>query len=134
MHKVLIYNNFKYPINKDSIATQIKKTLKNQKVKSDTIVHVSFVDDLAITRLHKKYLHLSGTTDVLSFPIDELKSNKSSRIRFTSPDNKTRLGDIIVCYPQAKRQAENSKVGVDEEINKLVEHGILHLLGIHHGE
>ena len=42
------------------------------------------------------------------------------------------LGDVVVCYPQAKRQAVSFKKLLDDEIEFLVLHGVLHLLGIHH--
>jgi len=42
------------------------------------------------------------------------------------------LGDIVICYPQAKRQAMQWNKLLDEEIEFLASHGLLHLLGIHH--
>lgn len=134
MHKVVILNDLKYPIKKTLIISQVQKTLRDQNVKDNTVVNISFVNDKNMTVLHKKYLHEDGTTDVLSFPIDELKSIKSPKIRFKNPDNIIRLGDIVVCFPQAKKQAKEVDATVGEEVNKLVEHGLLHLLGIHHDE
>ena len=50
------------------------------------------------------------------------------------PDGILRLGDIVVSYPVARRQAGEHNLLVDNEIKILVKHGMLHLLGIHHEE
>jgi len=49
-----------------------------------------------------------------------------------APDKWLRLGDIIISYPQALEDASMDGISVDEEIRTLVEHGMNHLLGIHH--
>jgi len=48
------------------------------------------------------------------------------------PDDWWYLGDVVISYPQALKQAQEHNLLVDEEIDRLVEHGVLHLLGIHH--
>jgi probable rRNA maturation factor len=75
-----------------------------------------------MTQLNKAWLKRQGTTDVISFPLDEDKF----------PDKVLRLGDIVISYPQARKQAAAANTTVDEEVNKLVEHGVLSLLGLHH--
>lgn len=101
---------------------RIKKTI-GHKVKDKVKVTIFFIDDKEMTKLHIKYMHEGGTTDVLSFPVETV-----------APNGLILLGDIVVSYPQAERQAKENKISVDEEISKLVEHGLLHLLGIHHEE
>jgi probable rRNA maturation factor len=64
-------------------------------------------------------------TDVLSFPLVE-------GLELTVDFNGLNLGDIVICYPQAKRQAIQWNRIIDEEIEFLACHGLLHLLGIHH--
>ncbi|MBI3385052.1 rRNA maturation RNase YbeY [Candidatus Gottesmanbacteria bacterium] len=132
MNKINIFNEKKYPIKVDRVKQIVNKTLRNQKIKLKTEVNINFVDDPNMTVLHKKFMYEDGTTDVLSFPIEELKSDKGPKIKFKNPGNLVQLGDIVVCYPQAKRQAKNYDLTTSEEINRLVEHGLLHLLGIHH--
>jgi len=65
------------------------------------------------------------------------ETNKSARhdigLGFVNPpDEILRLGDIIISYPQAVKQAGENNILVDQEIGNLVKHGVLHLLGIHH--
>jgi len=87
-------------------------------------VSVAVVGGRKIRSLNKTYRQLDESTDVLSFP------QEGSR----DPDGILRLGDILVCYPQAIEQAVEEDKMVDEKINELVEHGLRHLLGIHHPE
>lgn len=134
MNKINVYNPKQYPIDKDKIKAIVNSTLDGQKIWQEILLSILFVDDRKMAFLHFKYLKKKGTTDGLSFPIDELKSKKRKKIEFKNPDNITRLGDIVVCYPQAKRQAKEYGIIVSEEVDRLVEHGLLHLLGIHHEE
>ena len=118
MQSIEIVNVNNYPLD----IPGIKKTIKHQ-VNGRIKVSVFFVDDTEMTKLYIKYMQEVGTTDVLSFPVETV-----------APNGLILLGDIVVSFPQAKRQAEEFNISVNEEINKLVEHGVLHLLGIHHEE
>lgn len=74
--------------------------------------------------LNHQYRGLERETDVLSFPADYLDPDLQA----------TYLGDIVISYPAALKQAENAGHGVVEELQLLVVHGILHLLGFDHLE
>jgi probable rRNA maturation factor len=84
--------------------------------------------------LNKKHLHREGTTDVISFPLTEtsLRADKiaSEFVEYT-PERK-QLGDIFISYPQAVKQAKQKMIPTEEEVVYLAQHGVLHLLGIHH--
>ncbi|OGE43009.1 rRNA maturation RNase YbeY [Candidatus Daviesbacteria bacterium RIFCSPLOWO2_01_FULL_36_8] len=86
--------------------------------------------------LNRKYRGIDSTTDILSFALED--SNPGSlqhipRIGFVAaPDRWLRLGDIIISYPQVMEDASMDGISVDQEIKTLVEHGVNHLLGIHH--
>ena len=77
-----------------------------------------------------KYLKVEGTTDVLSFSQTETSEKVSEFIEPT--DNGLYLGEVIVSWPQAMKQALERQITVDEEVDFLVKHGLLHLMGIHH--
>lgn len=79
------------------------------------------MDGKEIRRLNKKYRGRDETTDVLSFNIDE-----------KLPNGDYYLGDVAVNREQAKRQAKDYGNAKEEEIAALVEHGVKHLLGLHH--
>ena len=86
--------------------------------------------------LNRKYRGLDSTTDVLSFALEDANPSYLQhipRIGFVAaPDKVFRLGDIVISYPQALEDASIDGNSVDEEIRNLVEHGVNHLLGIHH--
>ena len=90
---------------------------------------ILFVDEEAMTQLHVQWMDEPGPTDVLSFPMDELRPG--------TPDNPTPpglLGDIVVCPSVAARQAAAAGHSAEEEMLLLTTHGILHLLGYDHVE
>ncbi|WP_124039390.1 rRNA maturation RNase YbeY [Neoactinobaculum massilliense] len=90
---------------------------------------VLLVDEKTMEDLHIKWMDLPGPTDVLSFPMDELRP--------TPPGEEPKpgmLGDIVVCPQVARRQALNMGHSTAEEILLLVTHGILHLLGFDHAD
>lgn len=130
----------RFPVNRDKIREIIEKELSNHGIKVNYEVGVSIVGDRKMTFLNKKYLGHDGTTDVLSFPLESegkisIRGTPDAPSGFvTPPDGILHLGDIVVSFPQAIDQAAEKNVFVDEEINFLVQHGVLHLLGIHHEE
>lgn len=172
MLKVEISASSRYPIRRKKIKEVIEKTLKSFGVKDDCLVEVNIVGDRKMKNLHESFLKEPGTTDVLSFPLQENLLGSKSQSQFSFPvsedkrgkhgslrhnkfdldsvsslsreqaksgeeflefpDNLLRLGTIFVSYPQAQRQANSHYMSIDEEISQLVEHGMMHLLGIHH--
>lgn len=90
---------------------------------------ILFVDEPAMEQLHIQWMDEPGPTDVLSFPMDELRPG--------TPENPTPpglLGDIVVCPSVAARQAVTAGHTAEEEMLLLTTHGILHLLGYDHVE
>lgn len=129
MIKVLVKAESRYPVERANIRTLVSQILAQHGIKDNALVSIIFVGDRKMTMLHKKYMGQATTTDVLSYSLfDEEKKDGF----VLPPDNNLYLGDIVVSFPQARRQAGEFNRTVDEEINRLVEHGLLHLLGIHH--
>ena len=90
---------------------------------------VLLVDVEAMTRLHVQWMDEPGPTDVMSFPMDELRPGTEAQ---TSPPGL--LGDVVLCPEVAARQAAEAGHAVEEEVLLLTTHGILHLLGYDHAE
>lgn len=84
-------------------------------------INVTLVNDSQMLDLNSKYKKKDYPTDVLSFNINEQME-----------DGKFYLGDVVVNIDQAKRQASEYGNDTKHEIAELVEHGVLHLLGVHH--
>lgn len=109
----------------------MEKILLEKGVKGKTEVSVNIIGDRMMRNLNKKYRNLDETTDVLSFPLAEEIEHKP----FVDPPDKIlRLGDVVISYPQAREDASDENTLVDDKIDELVEHGMLHLLGQHHEE
>jgi probable rRNA maturation factor len=92
-------------------------------------IGVTFVDEPHMTELHVEWMDEPGPTDVLSFPMDEVRSASAGQ----APSFGV-LGDIVVCLPVATKQAIANDRSMDQEVQFLVTHGFLHLLGFDHGE
>ena len=90
---------------------------------------IQFVDEPAMEVLHIQWMDEPGPTDVLSFPMDELRPGGEGEV--TEPGL---LGDIVICPQVAIRQAEVAGHEPINEILLLTTHGILHLLGFDHAE
>ena len=90
---------------------------------------ILFVDEKAMEQLHLEWMDEPGPTDVLSFPMDELRPGTPER-----PTPAGLLGDIVVCPSVAARQAAKAGHSAEEEMLLLTTHGLLHLLGYDHAE
>ena len=101
--------------------------LESLYVHPDTEVGVMFVDEASIERLHVQWMDEPGPTDVLSFPMDELRPG---RVDAQTPAGL--LGDIVICPQVAEVQAEAAGHDLQQEISVLLTHGMLHVLGYDH--
>ncbi len=87
------------------------------------------IDEAAMTNLHVHWMDEPGPTDVLSFPMDELRPGTDDR----DPEPGL-LGDVVLCPAVAAAQATAAGHSTDDELDLLCTHGILHLLGYDHAE
>lgn len=92
---------------------------------------VVFVDEEQMTKLHVQWMDEPGATDVLSFPMDEVSPHTFSG---NVDDEAPILGDLVLCPAFAQRQAEQAGQNLEQELEMLSTHGILHLLGYDHAE
>ena len=123
--KVEITADSRYKFDRKQVREAVRKLLKEKGLSGKVIISVAVVGERKMKDLKKRYLGEEGITDVLSFcqsEGEEMPDGEESLL----------LGDVVVCYPQAKRQAVSFKKLLDDEIEFLVLHGVLHLLGIHH--
>jgi probable rRNA maturation factor len=98
-------------------------------VHPDADLSIVLVDEAAMEQLHLQWMDEPGPTDVLSFPMDELRPGTEDAI---SPAGL--LGDVVVCPQVATAQAETAGHSPLDEMLMLTTHGILHLLGFDHAE
>lgn len=90
---------------------------------------IKAVDEATMAQLNEQWMDKEGPTDVLAFPMDELRPGLVNE----EPEEGV-LGDLVLCPAVAERQAATAGHGTDDEIELLTVHGILHLLGHDHAE
>ncbi len=98
-------------------------------VSPDAEVAIVLVDEGAMESLHVQWMDEPGPTDVLSFPMDELRPGTADR-----PTPPGLLGDIVLCPQVADAQALAAGQSLMDELVLLTTHGLLHLLGFDHAE
>jgi probable rRNA maturation factor len=104
------------------IENSVRATLNYQGESLNNDLSVVITTDDHLQQLNQDFLGINAPTDVLAFPAGH-----------QDPDtNRTYLGDVIISYPAASRQAEQAGHSITNEINLLVVHGVLHLLGHDH--
>jgi probable rRNA maturation factor len=92
---------------------------------------ILLVDSGAMEQLHIQWMDEPGPTDVLSFPMDELRPARAEDDNEPMPGL---LGDIVLCPEVAEKQAVAAGHSTAHELDVLTTHGILHLLGYDHAE
>jgi probable rRNA maturation factor len=103
--------------------------LRRMQIHPQAELSLVLVDEPAMTQLHEQWMDESGPTDVLAFPMDELRPGLVNE----EPEEGV-LGDLVLCPAVAERQGEAAGHGTEAEIELLTVHGILHLLGYDHAE
>jgi len=98
-------------------------------VSPDADLAIVLVDEGAMEALHVQWMDEPGPTDVLSFPMDELRPGTDD-----APTPAGLLGDIVLCPQVAETQAAAAKHSTQDELVMLTTHGLLHLLGYDHAE
>lgn len=98
-------------------------------VHPDAELAIVLVDESAMEQLHVQWMDEPGPTDVLSFPMDELRPGTEDQ-----PTAPGLLGDIVLCPQVATAQAEAAGHSAMDEMLLLTTHGLLHLLGFDHAE
>ncbi len=122
-----IKTTVKTKVSKSFIGKIAKQVLDIVGIKKGVEISLLLVGEDKIRTLNRRYRGQNRVTDVLAF------SQVESRKHFVAPKTGLLpLGDIIICYPQAKRQAKRFGHLVLTEVAILFTHGLLHLLGMDH--
>jgi probable rRNA maturation factor len=122
---VLIFVESRYKINRRRIKAAVEKTIDKNEIASPVEVSIAVVGDRKMRELSKKYKGEDKTRNVLSFSLTEGQPAQM-------PNDILRLGDVVLSFPQVIKDASRDEMLVDDKIDELIEHGLLHLLGLHH--
>lgn len=125
MKKFNIYNETTYNLEKEEkvIKSILKYMIRHEKLKK-IYFNVIIVDNPYIHKINKEYRNTDRETDVISFALEDEKSENFSNIRI--------LGDIYISIDKAKEQANLYNHSLERELSFLAVHGLLHLLGYDH--
>ena len=136
MVNIIVNSDPRYNVNKAAIRAAVLEIIYKLRIAGRIEVGINIVGDRKMHELNRKYRGLDTTTNILSFALEDSSPSRLQHIPkigfVASPDKWLRLGDIVISYPQVVEDASFDGISVDEEIRNLVEHGLNHLLGIHH--
>lgn len=124
-----INNESGHEIDEQVLLRLMEYNLAELHVSPDADVAIVLVDEGAMESLHVQWMDEPGPTDVLSFPMDELRPGSED-----APTPAGLLGDIVLCPAVAETQAVAAKHSTQDELILLTTHGLLHLLGFDHAE
>lgn len=116
----------RYALDRKFLRGEILKFLKKRRAAEETVLSVRVGGDRLLRQLKKKYWDKDETTDVLSF------SQLEGEVGEKKADGGLYLGDVVVSFPQARKQARQYGRTVDQVVLELILHGVKHLLGEHH--
>jgi probable rRNA maturation factor len=108
----------------DLLERAARTALEHEAQSLDSELSIILTDDVRLHELNLNYLGVDAPTDVLSFPASE-----------TDPETGARyVGDILISIPRAETQAQAAGHALEAEVQLLVVHGVLHLVGHDHAE
>lgn len=128
---ILIEKPFAQLVDKSWLRRAVELTLVCANVSSTVEVELVITGDTTIRKLNRTYRGVDRTTDVIAFALSQ-SANKEAESFIMPPDGVIHLGEIVISYPQAKRQAEEQRHTLECELALLIAHGVLHLLGYDH--
>jgi probable rRNA maturation factor len=112
-----------------SLSRLARYVMDEMRVHPQAELCIKLVDEDTIAELNQRWMEKSGPTDVLAFPMDELRPGLVNE----DPEEGV-LGDLVLCSAVAERQAAEAGHSTRDEVELLTVHGILHLLGYDHAE
>ncbi|MBI2866366.1 MAG: rRNA maturation RNase YbeY [Chloroflexi bacterium] len=124
---VQVEGPFRQEVAEEWLRETAQLALERARVPVQTEVGLVLAGDDTVASLNRQYRGMEGTTDVLAFALME-----GEEPFVAPPDGTTRLGEVIISFPQAQRQAQDLGHSVREELCRLLVHGLLHLLGYDH--
>lgn len=126
MIKIFVFRQSRYPANTKNLKDRVRKILDERGI-TEVEVGVALVGERKMRELAQRYLGESKDS-----PLHEVLSFSASQMGKMLKDDTGTLGDIVLCYPEARRIAMKKNKMVDDVLGELAEHGLLHLLGVHH--
>lgn len=133
---VQVFPAFARRLTKSWLRKVAEQALDTQNETRPLSISLVIADDETVHNLNREYRGVDETTDVLSFPLWESLQSEGPDTNgfFLPPEEATPVGEVIISYPQAARQAREGKKLIRAELTLLIVHGVLHLLGYDHAD
>jgi len=122
-----VNNESGVPTEEQSLAVLARFLLDALRIHPLAELSIILVDEETMAQLHERWMDEPGPTDVMAFPMDELRVGDDN----IEPEPGL-LGDVVLCPAVAQRQAVSAGHSLADELYLLTTHGILHLLGYDH--
>lgn len=117
----------------EQLRRAVLAALEGEGIDTPCIVEVCVTDDAGIHQTNLETRGVDRPTDVLSFPMFELKPGEKPSPDLADPDtDKVLLGDMMISLERANAQAEEYGHSPEREVCYLAVHSVLHLLGYDH--
>jgi len=129
---ISIKRNINLPVDKNWLESIARRVLEFEAITSSAEIGLLITDSNMVQRLNRIYRGEDKPTDVLTFQMTHDQSQESGELFVSPPDGIKHLGEVVISYPQAIKQAQEQYHGVTQELTLLIVHGILHLLGYDH--
>lgn len=120
----MIHIEAEFPFPGDLLEQAALTALEHETQPPESELSIVLTDDARLQQLNREYLGIDAPTDVLSFPAAEMDPETGAPY----------IGDILISIPRARAQAEAAGHPLEAEVQLLVVHGVLHLLGHDHAE
>jgi probable rRNA maturation factor len=127
-----IKRNLDLPVDKKWLEGVARRVLEVEGISSPAEMGLLITDSRTIRKLNRIYRGVDAPTDVLAFQMTAAIGGEPAGQFVNAPDGIKHLGEVIISYPQAVRQARDLGQGVTHELALLIVHGVLHLLGYDH--
>ena len=124
-----VLNESGHDLDIKALAALSRFVMDRMRVHPQAELCIKAVDEPTIAELNERWMEKEGPTDVLAFPMDELRPGLVNEELEEGV-----LGDRVLCHSVAARQAKEAGHAVADEVDLLTVHGILHLLGYDHAE
>lgn len=109
-----------------------RAALKHQRQAPRANLSIVLTDNRRLRQLNRDYLGIDAPTDVLSFPASESDGSEIDGSEIDPETGAAYLGDILISIPYARASARQAGNSLEAEVQLLVVHGVLHLLGHDH--
>jgi probable rRNA maturation factor len=129
---IAIKRNMDLPVDKNWLERIARRVLEDESIASSAEMGLLITDSKTIQKLNRIYRGQDKPTDVLAFQMTPDMNQEPEGSFVSPPDGIRHLGEVVISYPQAVKQAQEQGHGVTRELALLIVHGILHLLGYDH--